>query len=156
MAPVAPIVMAIGTGISMLGSLRQGREAEEIARERAAIDIANADAARRRSVEEARIKKERGRRLIEEQKGAAAAGGIRLNVGAPLVIETQTRADIAKDMGYILERGREEEGYYRSRARWELARGKAARKRSKWEAITRGLTGFGNIAYMGTEAGMWG
>lgn len=153
---VAMGTMIAGTTIGMMGKLREGERAEDISEQRAAADIASAEAVRRMSVEEARIKKEKGRRFLEEQKAAAAAGGIRLNVGAPLVIEAETRADIAKDVGFVLERGREEERFYKSRAAIEKARGKAKRKRSRWEAISQGLTGFGSLAFMGTEAGWWG
>lgn len=151
--PLALTGMAAGTGLGIAGTLEQGRQVEKIAKQRAAIDIANAEAARRVSVEKAEIKRERGQRLLAQQKGAAAAGNIRLNVGVPLVIETQTRADIAEDIGFILERGTEEEGFYRSRAAVERATGKVAKRRSKWAAITQGLMGFGSIAMMGTKAG---
>jgi len=154
--PLAVGGMIAGTTMGITGTLQAGKEAEQIAEQRAAIDIKSAEAARRASVEEAKIRKEQGRRLIERQKGMAAAAGIRLNVGAPLVIEAQTEADIAKDIGFILERGREEAGYYRSRAGLEIATGKAARRKSKWDAISQGLTGFGSFAMMGTEAGWWG
>jgi len=153
---ITPLVvgtMVAGTVMEMKGTLEEGKQAEKIAEQRAAIDIKSAEAARAASVEEAKIRKEQGRRLIERQKGIVAASGIRLGVGAPLVIEAQTKADIARDIGFILERGREEAGFYRSRAGIERATGKAARRRSKWEAISQGLTGFGSLAMMGTEAG---
>lgn len=146
--------MVAGTTMGVMGTLEEGKQAEKIAQQRATIDIQNAEAARRASVEEAKIKKERGIRFLEGQKATAAARGIRLNVGVPLVIEAQTRADIAKDIGFTLERGREGERFYRSRAAIETAVGKAKRKRSKWDAISRGLSGFGSIAMMGTRTGL--
>jgi len=141
-----------GPLMSMLGTREEGKETEKIAEYRAAIDIANAEAVRRVAVEKARIKTERGRRLLERQKGIAAAGGIRLGVGAPLVIEAQTRADIAKDIGFVLETGREVSRLYRLRAEIERAIGKKGRKKSKWSVISQGLKGFGSIAMMGRGA----
>ena len=154
--PLLVGTMVAGTVMGMAGTREEGRQAEKISQQRAAIDIKSAEAARRASVEEARIKKERGRRFLAQQKGVAAAGGVKINVGAPLVIEAQTRADIAKDIGFVLERGREESAFYRSRAGMEIATGKAKRRKSKWDALSQGLTGFGSLAMMGTDAGWWG
>lgn len=152
---LAVIAMGAGTGIGIANTLKGGKQTEKIANARAEIDIQNAEAARRSSVEKSKIKGERGRRLIETQKSTAAAGGVRINVGSPLVIEAQTRADIATDIGFILERGRTESNFYRSRAAVERATGKAARRKSKWDAISQGLMSAGSIAFMGSQAGMF-
>jgi len=155
MSELALGMMAGSTIAGMKGTLEEGKHAEEIAKARAAIDIKNAEAVRDASVEKARLQKEKGRRLLATQKSQAAAGNIRTNVGAPLVIEAQTRADIAKDVGYILETGREEADFYRSRAALEIATGKALRRKSKYSALSQGLGGFGRIAIMGQDAGIW-
>ena len=141
--------IAAGTALQVQGTLEEGKQAEEIAKARADIDIANAEATRKASVEKAKIKGERGRKLIETQKSAAAAGGIRINVGSPLVIEAQTRADIAKDIGFSLETGRVEEQIFRSSAALEIAQGKALKKKSKFDALAQGLQGFGSVATLG-------
>lgn len=150
---VAITAMAVGTGISIAGTLKQGKEAEKIGKARAAIDLENAKAARNASVEKARIASERGRKLLATQQGAFAASGIRMNVGSPLVIEAQTREDVGKDVGFILEQGRAEEDYYKSSAAIERAMGKNARSQSKYSAWSQGLQGFGSIAFMGMNAG---
>lgn len=144
-----------GTAVSVAGTLKQGKQAEEIAEERAAIDIRNAEAVREASIEAAKIKGERGRRLLATQTSQAAAGGIRVNVGSPLVIAAETRAAIAKDIGFGLQRaGVEEEGLL-SRADIERRTGKQIRKRSAFSAISQGLTGFGSIAFMAKDAGIF-
>jgi len=144
-----------GTAVSIAGTLQQGKQAEEIANERAAIDEKNAAAVRDASVEAATIKGERGRRLLAAQKSQAAAGGIRINVGSPLVIAAETRAAIAKDIGFGLERGRAEEEALLSSAALERRTGEQIRKRSVFNAISQGLSGFGSIAFMGTQAGIF-
>ncbi|KKM60798.1 hypothetical protein LCGC14_1538230, partial [marine sediment metagenome] len=83
-----------------------------------------------------------------EQKSQAAAGGIRLNVGAPLVIEAETNAAITRDIGFALKRGRTESSAFRSSAALEIAGGKAAKKRSRQKAFAQGIQGFGSIAFM--------
>jgi hypothetical protein len=148
-------LLALGTGtvMQMQATIEEGRRAEKIGEARAEIDIQRAEKVRKASVEEAKIRGERGRRFIEQQKGAAAAGNIRINVGSPLVIEAVTRDLIAKDIGFALETGREEAGFFRSRAAIERATGKAARRKSKWDAISQGIAGFGTIAFLGADAG---
>jgi len=153
--PVTLAMVGVGAGTTMgiMSTLEQGKQAEKISKARAAIDIQNAEAVRRASVEKARIKGEKGRRLIETQKSAAATGNIRINVGSPLVIAAQTRRDITKDIGFTLETGRTEEGFFRSSAAIEIATGKAARKKSKMSAWKQGIMGFGSIAMMGVGSG---
>ena len=146
---------AIGTVASISGTLEEGEEVEKIAQQRAQVDLDNAEAVRRRSVEEATIKEERGRRLLATQKSRAAAGGVRINVGSPLVIATATRASIAKDIGFGLETGRAESDAFRSSAAIEIATGKALKKKSKFDALSKGLTGFGSIALGASGAGLF-
>jgi hypothetical protein len=150
---IAMVGMGVGTGIDVLSTLEQGKQEEDIGKARAAVDIQNAEAARRASVEEAKIRAEKGRRLIATQKAQAAAGNVRLNVGAPLVIEAETKADIAKDIGFTLQRGREQESFYRSRARYEKEVGKARKRQSRWSAISKGFGGIATMGLMGYDAG---
>lgn len=144
-----PMIGKIGGPImGMLTTRAEAKQAEAIAERRAAIDIKSAEMVERAGVEEARIKKERMRRLIEQQKGIAAAGGIRLDVGAPLVIEAETRAEYAKDIGFGLERSRELAALYKSRAGLERYYGKIKKRRSRWDIITQGA---GLLGSMGTD-----
>lgn len=174
MSGVALAAAAAGTAVSISQTLEQGKDAETIAKRRAEIDIANAEAAeqagvaqaeavRKQAVAAAEIKAERRIRLIAEQHGARAAGNIRLGVGADLVIAAETREIISKDIGVILERARTESEFLRargatqgrflrSRADIERALGKAARRKSKLDALSRGL-GFGSIAFAGLGSG---
>ncbi len=153
MAGMGIMASAVGTGMKVSGTLQEGKQAQKIADARAAIDIQNAEAVRRRAVVQAEITAEQGREFTEKQKSLYAAGNIRLGVGAPLVIEAQTKARIAKDVGYILETGRGESQFYRTRADYEKAYGKTQRKRSVWTAISAGIGGFGSIVEMGSDAG---
>lgn len=145
---LAIIAVGVGTVAQIGGTLQAGKDANEIAKARAAVDIDNAEAVDKAADEEAKIKREKGRRLISEQKSQAAAGGIRLNVGAPLVIEAETNAAITRDIGFALKRGRTESSAFRSSAALEIAGGKAAKKRSRQKAFAQGIQGFGSIAFM--------
>lgn len=150
-ATLALIAVGAGKAIETKGKLDAGKRAEKIGKARAAIDIESAEAVKRSTVERARIKAERGRRLIEEQKGQFAASNIRIDVGLPLVIEAETRDIIVRDLGFILESGGEEESFFRSRAGLEIATGKNIKRKSKFDAISTGLSGFGSIAFLGID-----
>ena len=149
------VIGAVGTTVGIGQTLQQGKQAEKIAKARAQIDLKDAEAVRRASVEEATIEKERSVRARAAAKAAAAAGGIRINEGLPLVIDTQIAAATAKDIGFILERGRVKAGAFRSSAAIELARGKAIRRKSKFDALTQGLLGFGTLGLAASGAGLF-
>ncbi len=154
--PITLLVMGvIGTAVGVGQTLQQGKQQEKIAKARAQIDLKNAEAVRRASVEEATIEKERSVRARATAKAAAAAGGIRVNEGLPLVIDTQIAAATTKDIGFILERGRVEEGAFRSSAAIEIARGKALRRKSKFDALSQGLLGFGSLGVAASGSGMF-
>ena len=145
-ANLALAALAAGTAVSAQATLQQGREAEQIGKERAAIDIANAEATEKATVERAKIQGERGRRLLATQKSQAAAGNVRINVGAPLVIEAETRDQIAENVGFTLEGGRVESDFLRSSAALEIKKGKSLKRRSRFSALSQGLVGFSSIA----------
>lgn len=142
--PAAQLGLA---GIQMGGIIGRGRQSEKIASQRAEIDRANAEAARKSAIERAKILAERGGRLKEQQKAQFISGGVRTNVGVPLLVETQTRADIAKEMGYSLDVGRAETGQLLSSAGIEKRIGKFKRRRSRWEAI--GVGAGAGLSYLG-------
>jgi len=148
-------VAAFGVLKQMQGTRQAGKNAEEIAEQRAAVALENDKAVREAAVEEARIKREKGIRLLKEQKGSAAAANILINKGAPLVIETETNDLLAKDIGFGLERGRAEADAFTHSAGIEIAAGKAAKKKSSFDAMSQGLIGFSSIAFMGIEGGVF-
>jgi hypothetical protein len=154
-ATLAIAALAAGTVTQMQATRQEGRDAERIAERRAAVDIASAEATRRSSVEEAKLRGERGRKLIEKQKSQAAAGNIRINVGAPLVIEEETQEDIATDIGFALERGRTESALFRSSAGLEIETGKSIKRQKKSSALAQGLAGAANIGFSAHQAGFF-
>jgi hypothetical protein len=155
MAPAAIGLMAVGTGMGIMGSIQEGKTAQKIANARAAVDMMNAEQARVRSAEEATIFAEKGQRLLATQQSRAAASGIRIDVGSPLVVKAETQAAITRDKGFILQGGEAEYTSLMNSAKLEKAMGKAARKKSIWDAATTGVKGFGSMAYMGYQSGMF-
>jgi hypothetical protein len=147
--------MAAGTTMSMVSQIQAGKQAQDIANANAKIQLQQAEAAKKAADEKARIQAERGRQLIERQKSLYAASNVKMNIGAPLVVEAQTQADLAKDIGYTLEQGRNEQSYLQSSAAISKQEGKNIRQQSIWNATATGLSGFGSLAYMGYKGGMF-
>ena len=71
------------------------------------------------------------------------------------MIEAETQAAITQDIGFSLERGREEADFLRSRAGITRATGRAARRRSQFSALTQGLLGAATIGTGAREAGLF-
>ncbi len=147
-AKVLPLIGKFaGPLMGQRATQREGDEALEIARIRADIDLENAEAARRLSVERAKLVREKGQRLLAKQVVSAAAGGIKVNVGVPLVIAAETKKNITKDIGFILERGREESKFFKTRAALSIYEGKVRKRQSSFDALSQGL----GIAGMGLD-----
>ena len=143
-----------GPLMSMMGTREEGKAEEEISKAREALLIKNKELARRYSIVKAEILGEERTKLGAKQLSQAAAANIRINVGAPLVIAAKTRADITKDIGYILETGREQSRYYQTLANIERYTRKMGKRSSKWDLIGQGLGLFKSIAGMGFGGGM--
>ncbi|MDD5006545.1 MAG: hypothetical protein PHS33_08630 [Candidatus Omnitrophica bacterium] len=148
-------VAATAGGIAAYSSYQQGKEEEELAKQRAAIDQENALMAEQEAADQARIEEEKGQKLLSRQKVMWAASGVRSNVGAPLVVEAETMRDISVEKGFILKRGQNIARNYRMQAAYETAYGKSAKRQSRWAAMS---TLMGTGAQMGSQmqsAGMF-
>lgn len=142
------VIAAVGVGMQALGTMEQGRQAKKISDRRAVIDERNAVAVREATVDEAKIRQERGRRILATQKSLAAAGGISIDVGSPLLIEAETRANLSQDLEFVLERGRVESRALRTGASIERQLGRNIKRQAGFAAIGQGARGFGTIANM--------
>jgi len=144
-----PIGKIAGPMMGMLTTREEGKEEQAISKYREAAYEKEARRLDIRAEEQARITKERLIRLLATQKSGAAAANVKMNVGSPLVIASQTKADAAKDIGFALAEGRYRSGFMRDMAAWERYAGKKKKKKSKWDTISQGIGLFGTIADMG-------
>jgi len=193
--PITAIVVgAAVTGGTMaaVSSYRQGKEAKnlaetraaiveqnarrqkELAERRAAIELENARRAKEEAAEEAQLEEEKGQKFLQRQKALFLASGVRIDVGAPLVIEAQTKRDLAMQKGFILEEGRDIADIYRMRAEYEREygsaamasglleaayerqSGRAAKRQSRWDMWSSILSTAGKAGSMGYRAGWFG
>jgi len=152
---LALAAMAGGVGMQIAGTLKQGDQAEDIANARAAIDMQHAQAVDEATDEKAKILEDKRLRAVEAGKSAIATGNIRLGGELDLVTEADINATFWAEKNFSTKSGRAESSFLRSRAGIERATGKAAKKQSKWSAISQGITGFGSIAMMGANAGLF-
>ena len=159
---MAPIIGYLGVALSAYGTLSQagsqrqeGRDVEALSEERAAIDRENAEAVERRTREAVLLEQDRGRKLLKTQKAQFAAANVRVDVGSPLVVAAQTRANLMRDIGFVFERGGTEASRFRSQADIELRTGKAAREQSKWRSFATLGTGLGSLGMSMDDAGVF-
>lgn len=156
MTPIAMGAMALGTLVKVGSTLKQGKMAEQIGKQRAAMDTLKGQHAWENAKTEAEITAEKRNRLIATQKSQVAAGGIMINSPVVGVVEEDTNRMINADITNILRQGRQEKTAYLQSAAYEKELGKTQRKQSIWDAVGTGLGGAGSIAWMGYDAGMWG
>jgi hypothetical protein len=153
---IAVAATATTGGISAYQSYQQGKDAEKLAEQRAQADMLAAEQAEEEAAEQARIEEEKGQKLLARQKVLFAASGVRSDVGAPIVIEAQTRRDIQIQKGFIMKRGNNAADNYRLNAAYELAYGKQRKKAGKWGALTTALSTGYQAGSMGYQAGWFG
>ena len=153
-------ISALVIGVSAAGTLfkaksqrQEGKNIEALSEERAAIDEANAEAVEKQTREAVLLEQERGRKLLKTQKSQFAAANVRVDIGSPLVVAAQTRANLMKDVGFIFERGETEASRLRNQASVERRYGKTARKQSKWKSFATLGTGLGSLGLAADDAG---
>lgn len=147
--------MVAGTVMQMRATAQQGKMAQELANARAEQERKRAELVKKEAKVKAELLEEKKRRLIAASKVGFAASNVRLNIGAPLIVEAQTKLDVAKDKGYILEMGEKAAESHMISAAYETAYGKMARQQAKWQSLSTGLLGFGQAGMMGYEAGLF-
>ena len=137
----------IGPIMGMLGTKKEGKESEKISEERQRILLRNAELSVKYGQDKSLIIAEEALEAAEKATAKIASANIKTNVGSPLVIKAQIKADAAKSVGFVMERAREEEKYYKTLAWFEEQAGKAKKKKSSWDMLSGGL----GLAGMGLD-----
>jgi len=157
-----PVTLAVAIGATAGSTAmqahaqrQQGKAAKKLAYATAAAKEEEAKDARIESEAEAKNLEEKRRRIVATQKAGYAASNVKINVGAPLVIEAKTNADIARDKGYMLETGRRRADALRTEGFYEKEYGKEQKRQSNWAMMSTILSGAGDAAMMGYDAGMF-
>lgn len=94
LAGLAPIFGAIGTGISVLGTIQQGREAKAQAEYQATVQEMQADEAQAASQRDAAETYRKGQIMLGDQRAAIAASGGSLTDPSVIDIMGDTAAEI--------------------------------------------------------------
>lgn len=122
-----------GMGMSIYGTLEQGRTEQQWYRYNAALDMQRAEEERVSAGYEAGIHRKAGRALLEEQRAGYAAAGV-TERGTPSLVGERTAEEIEIDALAIERAGGQRARYAESQARLSKMRGKAARRASYWQA----------------------
>jgi len=157
--------LLIGTGMSAVGQIQQGRIAEaegkaaqQIEEHNAAVAEQEAKLAEKKGLYEMRRTAREGERLIGSQVAQLGASGAGLGVGAPLRLIEEQMAEIELEKlltGYEAmteaQRARGQAASYRMRGELARERGKAAKGASYFGAGSSLLQGFGMARYFGGD-----
>jgi len=161
MAAAVPIMMAVGTGVSIFGQVQQGRAARAEAETEAAWQEYNARLAEQEAkvrdqqanVQTADAQKE-ARQLKARQRAQIAASGMAMS-GSPLLVMNETAANLERSILEVSRRGAVEAQQLRSQAGMSLfqaetakLRGRNAQKAAYIGALGSGLSGAANTGYM--------
>jgi hypothetical protein len=130
--------------MSAISSLQAGKQEKSIREANARILEAEAVRERRAMGEQAREKRKEGQRLVKRQRVLYAKGNVKTTVGTPLLVRDETIRRIEQQASIIQEHGQFAYETKRNRAAIERKIGRAAKKRSKWEAGSSLATGLGS------------
>ena len=147
--------MAVGTGVQVAGSIQEGKMADKIGKQRAAVDAMKAKQTMDNARTEADIVGEKRNRLIAQNLSQFAASGIKINSPMANAATAETERVMNADISSILNRGRQGESDFTTSSAMEKAIGKSKKRQSVWDAVGTGVSGAGSMAWMGYDAG-WG
>lgn len=152
---IAMVMMAVGTAVSVMGQMQQGRNAKKAADYNAAIADRNAGIARQQAEQDAQAQQRQARL----QQGAAVAAygksGVAIE-GSPLDVLEQSASLAELDRQTILYRGELRAMGYADDANLSQFQGKAAMQQARSSAASTILMGGAKAAGMyggGSSAG---
>jgi len=145
-----------GPLMQMMTGRAEGEETQDLSKYRQALLQRDREMVRARSEEQVALLSEKRTRFIETQKSQAATGNVKINVGSPLVIESQTNALIAKDMSFILGEARYQDKLLGEEIALEKYYAKKAKKSSRFSTLSQGLSLGSSVFSMGKDAGGFG
>lgn len=131
------------TGYQVYAQNQAGKAQQKIANNNAKLLERSADDAISRGNEEALGARRRTRLLVGEQRAAAAAQGLDVNVGAPADLQEQAAAFGAHDEATIRRNAFNEAWGIRTQASNQRTEGRYARRSATNQAIGTGLGGLG-------------
>ena len=143
------------TAAQIQAQQQQGKAAKGIGEARAAIDDRNAEVALKRGIAAGKLKIEEGRRALASNRARTAASGINVNVGSPVVIATQSRANVLRDANFLFEGGSVRGQQFTSSAGLERATGRHLRDQARTRSLQTGIEGTSDIVNLGIDDFGW-
>lgn len=137
-----------GTIIQSMAQAQAGEEAERLHRANAAIIAAEAEREARVAGEEAGEKRKEKARLAALQNVQFAKRGVKAGTGTPLIARQDSLRRIELQAEILQERGTFAREFGASRSALELAKGKAAKRSGRLQAIGTLATGLGSAGLL--------
>lgn len=145
MAPLAPLAVGAGVGLSVVSQIQAGREEQKQLEQRAGVARAEGLEAERAGLEQGRLTRAEGRRLVARQRVGAAGKGVKSFTGAPLLLQEETLSEIEREADILTTEGRTTKQKAFAQARFDEKTGKRRRRAGLFGGIATGLSGFGGL-----------
>ena len=139
---IAMGALALGTGMSVYGSLSAGKQEARAAKAQSKIAELQANAEGERADEEADQLRENARTMASYQRAAYGASGFDLS-GSPMLVVAQTLRDSEKDIVNLYKQSDARRLAYKMQSGIYADAGKYARTASYWQAGSSLLTSVG-------------
>lgn len=143
---VSAVASGIGTGISVMGQIEQGRSQKKWGEYNAQVAERDAETARMNAEYEAGLKRKESERLLGRQRALYGKAGVTLE-GSPLLLMAETAAESEMDALMIERGGKLQAQRYRSEATLSKMKGAAAQRAGYYGAGSTLLTGASQTAY---------
>lgn len=144
---------AAASAYSAYSTYQQGRMQEALYNQRGRFAKSEADAERAAQKAKARRVRQQGRELHARQRVSYAKGGVVEGTGTPLLIQTDTAAQIEEEARFISREGDYAMGRGYAQAAFERFQGKQAKRAAKWKAGSTILTGASRVASTAYQLG---
>lgn len=145
------IAMAIGAGVSMYGSYKQGQYEDDMAKYNAEVATENAKAEASALSARREMETDQSRASLASARASASTKGIDATQGSPLLglvkeaqIESYDMMELKRQEDITLSRGRAESSLL-------LSSGKAAKSASYWNMGSTAVSAAGNIYSAGSQ-----
>jgi hypothetical protein len=145
MAVSTGVMMALNTGVSMMGQLQEGRARKAAGDMQAQQDRARAGQEEDAANQEADRIRRAGRRTQGAARAAFAGSGIDVNSGSAMTVDEEIGRDSEKDAFNTLLTGKRRAGAYRFNADQAAAAGRNAKTASVLGAAATGMQGWKGV-----------
>lgn len=142
---IAAAAVVIGAGISMYGSIQQGKAAEEAGRAQKNINEQNAMQIEKQGKDEEKLLRQNSRKQLGDMRTDYGASGVTLE-GSPLDWMVDSAMAAERDALNIRYTTQDRATSMRMGGQYALQEGESKKKAYTWQAIGTGVSAAGSMA----------